>query len=83
MAKNGSTGMANQGADMLRMEKEGFQPSILAKQLAWLQLFRSFAEQININQSREVLTRTTRAMGPAKLQISLSWMEIQQKSGFP
>lgn len=31
----------------------------------------------------EVLTTMTTAMGPAKLQISLSWMEIQQKSGFP
>lgn len=30
-----------------------------------------------------VLTTMTRAMGPAKLQINLSWIEIQQKSGFP
>lgn len=28
-------------------------------------------------------TRMTMAMGPAKLQMSLSSMEIQQKSGFP
>lgn len=29
------------------------------------------------------LTTITRTIGPAKLQISGSWMEIQQKSGFP
>lgn len=29
------------------------------------------------------LTSTTTAMGPAKLQISVSWTESQQKSGLP
>lgn len=28
-------------------------------------------------------TRTTTKMGPAKLQMSVSWTESQQKSGFP
>lgn len=30
-----------------------------------------------------VRTRTTTKMGPAKLQMSVSWTESQQKSGFP
>lgn len=35
------------------------------------------------HSSRESITSMTMAMGPAKLQMSLSSMEIQQKSGFP
>jgi hypothetical protein len=31
----------------------------------------------------QVLTTMTRMTGPAKLQMRGSWMEIQQKSGFP
>lgn len=31
----------------------------------------------------QVRTRTTTKMGPAKLQMSVSWTESQQKSGFP
>lgn len=35
------------------------------------------------HSSKESITSMTMAMGPAKLQMSLSSMEIQQKSGFP
>lgn len=33
--------------------------------------------------TRRTVTRMTMTIGPAKLQMSLSEIEIQQKSGFP
>lgn len=51
-----------------------------------LQNYKAQKGKLRRSKKRKIIcahTRTTTKMGPAKLQIRVSWTESQQKSGFP